>query len=223
MAKILLIEDDIALALAIADALDCANHTVEHVADGREGADRLKLYQYDLAIIDWQLPLVNGIEIILAERKRGSRLPILMLTGKGAVEERVTGLDSGADDYLAKPFDLNELLARIRTLLRRPQNATPASLGTKHLQLDMSTLTATIASTKVSLLPREANLLAYLLQHKNRAFTVYDLLHALWQDEPGASEDAVRQCVTRLRKKLAIPGLPETVKTVRGMGYVIED
>lgn len=223
MAKIILIEDDRTIAIAICDALDSANHTVEHVTDGSEGADRLRLYQYDLAIIDWQLPTVSGIDIISAERKRGSRLPILMLTGKGSIDERVIGLDSGADDYLAKPFSLNELLARIRSLLRRPQNETSTHLGTKHMQLDMSTLTVLIAGIKVSLLPREANLLAYLLQHKSRTFTVYDLLHTLWQDEPSASEDAVRQCVTRLRKKLAVPGAPETVKTVRGMGYLIED
>ncbi len=120
MSKILLVEDDDLVLEAIADTLETNNFVVEKVRDGQEAADRLKLYSYDLAILDIGLPKINGFDVCRNHRAAGGITPILMLTGKGEIEDRVSGLDAGADDYLPKPFHMRELVARVRSLLRRP-------------------------------------------------------------------------------------------------------
>lgn len=222
MAKILLVEDDDLVLEAVADTLETNNYVVEKVRDGQEASDRLKLYSYDLAILDVGLPKVNGFDVCRNYRAGGGSVPILMLTGKGAIEDRVEGLDSGADDYLPKPFHMRELLARVKTLLRRPAGLTGDVLSMRGITLNPGAGKVTRDGVGVDLLAKELALLEFLMRHKDQIFSVDDLLDRVWHSESESSEDAVRQCVTRVRKKLDVDGKPSIITTIKGMGYKIE-
>ncbi|MBX9953216.1 MAG: response regulator transcription factor [Candidatus Obscuribacterales bacterium] len=222
MSKILLVEDDELVLEAVADTLETNNFVVEKVRDGQEAADRLKLYSYDLAILDIGLPKINGIDVCRNYRAAGGITPILMLTGKGDIEDRVQGLDSGADDYLPKPFHMRELIARVRTLLRRPVGLVADVLTVRGITLNPSTGKATRDGVEIDLLAKELALMEFLMRHRDQIFSVDDLLDKVWHSESDSSEDAVRQCVTRVRKKLDIDGKPSIITTVKGMGYKID-
>ena len=222
MSKILLVEDDELVLEAVADTLETNNFVVVKVRDGQEAADRLKLYSYDLAILDIGLPKINGIDVCRNYRAAGGITPILMLTGKGEIEDRVQGLDSGADDYLPKPFHMRELIARVRTLLRRPVGLVADVLTVRGITLNPSTGKATRDGVEIDLLAKELALMEFLMRHRDQIFSVDDLLDKVWHSESDSSEDAVRQCVTRVRKKLDIDGKPSIITTVKGMGYKID-
>jgi len=222
MSKILLVEDDELVLEAVADTLETNNYTVEKVRDGQEAADRLKIYSYDLAILDIGLPKINGFDVCRNFRAAGGITPILMLTGKGDIEDRVTGLDMGADDYLPKPFHMRELLARVKSLLRRPRELTGDVLKVRDIELNPSTGKAIREGVEVDLLAKELALLEFLMRHKDQIFSVDDLLDKVWHSESDSSEDAVRQCVTRVRKKLDVDGKPSIITTVKGMGYKVD-
>lgn len=223
MAKILLVEDDLAVADAIADALESESNVVEHVACGLEGAQRLKLYQYDMAILDWDLPKKTGVDICSEYRNHGGTMPILMLTGKTSVEDRVTGLDAGADDYLPKPFSLKELSARVRALMRRPEPMVSEVVSVGDLKVDLKTHRVMKGGQEISLLAKETSLLEFLLRHRGQVFNVDDLLNKVWHSESDSTEDAVRQCVTRLRKKIDGDSETSLIVTVKGLGYKIAE
>lgn len=222
MSKILLAEDDAMVAESVADALLLEKFTVEVVDCGQEAADRLRLYDYDLAILDWGLPKKDGIDILKEYRAAGGAVPILILTGKGDVEYRIEGLESGADDYLPKPFSMKELLARIRSLLRRPQSVLPGDLKIGSLSIQLGTSTVLREGEEISLLAKEVQVLTFLAKHRGQCFTAQDLLNKVWHSESDSTEDAVRQCLVRLRKKIDKPGEDSIIKTVRNLGYCIE-
>lgn len=222
MSKILLVEDDELVLEAVADTLETNNYVVEKVRDGQEAADRLKLYSYDLAILDIGLPKINGFDVCRNYRASGGITPILILTGKGDIEDRVTGLDMGADDYLPKPFHMRELLARVKSLLRRPRELTGDVLSVRDVILNPSTGKASRDGVEVELLAKELALLEFLMRHKDQIFSVDDLLDKVWHSESDSSEDAVRQCVTRVRKKMDVEGKPSIITTVKGMGYKVD-
>jgi two-component system, OmpR family, manganese sensing response regulator len=207
MAKILLCEDDRLIGQSVVDGLQGLGHTVEWVQDGKEGADRLRLYQYDLAILDWNMPEMTGVEVCRQYREQGGVLPILMLTARDKDVEKVEGLDAGADDYLTKPFSLVELAARIRAILRRQPE----------------TLKTSLSLGEIDLLPKEMALLEFLIRHPNQLFDVNDLLNHVWSSESDSTEDAVRQCVARLRRKLEVEGKKSPIVTVKGLGYRLEE
>lgn len=223
MAKILLAEDDKVVAESVADALELDHHAVESVDSGIEAADRLKLYEYDLAILDRGLPGIDGLEILRKYRAGGGSVPILILTGKNEVHHRIEGLNSGADDYLGKPFSMDELLARVRTLLRRPANVTSddIKIGTLTVHLRKSTATRDDGE-EIALLAKELAVLEFLLKHRGQRFTVSELLNRVWKSESDSTEDAVRQCMVRLRKKIDRPGEESLINTARNLGYMIE-
>lgn len=223
MSKILVAEDDETVSFALVEALESASHTVEAVESGREAQDRLRLYQYDMAIIDWGLPQVSGPDICKCFRESGGSMPILMLTARSKENEKMEGLDAGADDYLTKPFSLGELLARVRALLRRPGNFVSPALQVRDLVLDSNLCKVFRDKQEIALLPQEYALLEFFMRNKNVVFDVNGILDRVWSSESEASEFAVRQCLMRLRKKIDSPGDDSIIKTIKGIGYVLED
>jgi DNA-binding response OmpR family regulator len=219
LAKILIVEDDIQLSEIIARWLTNEHHVAETVADGEDALSRLKLYAYELVILDWHLPGMQGIDVLSAFRAAGGKTPILMLTGKRSVEEKMQGLDSGADDYLTKPFHGKELTARVRALLRRPADVLDNILRVGDIELNTVTYRAHRAGNDLKLVPKEFALLQYLMRYPGRYFTASKLLSEVWPSESDASTDALTTCLKRLRRKLDYEGQDSVIKNVHGMGY----
>ncbi|CAN5188850.1 response regulator transcription factor [soil metagenome] len=222
MAKILLVDDDLDFRQTVQDFLEAEHHQLECVGDGLEALGRLKIYPYELIVLDWNMPKKDGIEVLSEFRSKGGKTPILMLTGKGYISDRTAGLDAGADDYLTKPFDMRELASRVRALLRRSVVLTDDLLKAGNISLDMQTFRAFRDGVEIKLLPKELTLLSYLIKHRGQVFSVEDLLNRVWSSESDSSTDAVRQCITRLRRKLDIDGQPSIIVTVTGLGYKVE-
>lgn len=222
MAKILLVEDDSDLSGRIYEWLSFEQHAVECVFDGQEAAERLKIYQYELVILDWNLPGKSGIDVCQEHRASSGSTPILMLTGKNSINDKETGLDAGADDYLTKPFHLKELSARIRALLRRPVTFTGTTLKAGRLELNPSSHQLRMDGREVSLLPKEYAILEFLMRHPNEVFSPDALLNRVWNSESDASTDTVYTYIKTLRKKLSPEAPSSIIKTVHGVGYKLE-
>lgn len=223
MAKILLVEDDKDLAHIVSDLLAGQNHLVEMVHTGRDGEEQLRFYQFDLVILDWDLPNISGVEICKDFRARGGKTAIIMLTGKGASNDKEQGLDSGADDYLTKPFDLKELAARVRALLRRPAGYAPTKLTARNVELDPAIFKVTRDGEEIRLLPKEFALLEFLMRHKGQVFNAESILNRVWASESDATPEAFRTCLKRLRQKIDVAGQPSIITTVQGLGYRVSD
>lgn len=222
MAKILIVEDDTELAKSIADWLTLENHTVEHAETGEDGLQLVNGYQYDLLILDWQLPGISGVDVCKQYRRGGGEMPVLFLTGKSGADAIETGLDAGADDYLVKPFQVRELSARIRSLMRRPKGLLPTKLKVDYLSVELETRTAIVNNDRVVLSPKEFALLEFLFRHPNRCYGAKALLEAIWPSETESSEDTVRTIMKNLRRKITPAGSECVIKTVQGSGYIIE-
>ncbi len=222
MAKILVVEDDLDLCEMTVEWLGFEHHTVEAVHNGRQGYEHLQSYAYDLVILDWDLPEMAGIEICSKYRLSGGSTPIIMLTGKGAIKEKETGLDAGADDYLTKPFHMKELSARIRALLRRPQALTTNVLKAGDISLEPSTYHVTKGGIEIGLLPKEFAMLEFLMRHPGQVFSAEALLDRVWKADSDASPDAIRTCLKRLRKKIDGADGTSVIRTVHGVGYKLE-
>lgn len=222
MAKILIADDDPDLVGMIDDCLSAELHTIDTVLSGKEAQDRLKLYKYDLVILDWQFPDANGPDILQTYRNHGGDTPVLMLTGKSTTADKEHGLDSGADDYLTKPFDSRELKARVRALLRRSVGAASNLIKIRNLVLDPTAHTVTRNGEIVDLLPREFALLEFMMRHPNQTFSNEALLDRVWATESDSSHDAVRTCVQRLRKKIDVEGERSIISTKHRVGYILE-
>lgn len=221
MAKILFVEDDQGLAEMVLEWLICERHSIEHLTDGQIGLNYLQYGKYDLAILDWTLPNKTGLDICKQHRANGGTTPVIMLTAKGAENDKELGLDSGADDYLTKPFSVKELSARIRALLRRPHTTLSNIIEVKNLKLDSVKHTLTKDNNNIQLLPKEFALLEFFMRHPDEIFSSDALLDRVWHSDSEATPDAVRTCLKRLRKK--IDGeLSETmsyIQTVPKLGY----
>ena len=223
MAKILIVEDDSHLLSDVVDWLEFEQHTVESVGDGKEADERLKFYKYDLVVLDWELPSMHGIEVCKRYRAGGGLTPILMLTGKGHINEKEQGLDAGADDYLTKPFHLKELSARIRALLRRPATMTGAVLEVAGLKLDTNTKKLAKNDREISLTPKEYALLEFFMKHPNEVFSQEALLERVWSSESESSVFSVYTAVKSLRKKISDGDEKKcALATVHGLGYRLE-
>lgn len=220
MQKILIIEDDESMSTTMQDWLRMENYNVESVVDGVEGLHRLKVYQYDVVIMDWGLPGMSGIEICKEFRGRGGVTPILMLTGKTAIEEKTHGLDSGADDYLTKPFHPNELSARIRALLRRPATSFAGPvLEMGGVTLDAAAFKVMRGGEEIQLARKEFALLEFFMRHPNQVFSPEALIDRVWSNDSEASPDVIRSYVKKLRKKLDSPDGESLIRNVQGVGY----
>ncbi|HNB24537.1 MAG TPA: response regulator transcription factor [Candidatus Melainabacteria bacterium] len=223
MTKILLAEDDKLVAETVADALQIARFEVDVVETGLEAEYCLKNCNYDFAILDRGLPEKDGLEVLEEYRASGGTIPVLILTGKNTIENRVEGLETGADDYICKPFAMDELLARIRALLRRPQPLMTNRIHIDGLTIDLQRGTVQKSGEEeVTLLAKELALLDFLLKNRGKYFTAIELLNKVWASESDSTEDAVRQCFVRLRKKIDKAGEPSIIKSNRNMGYMIE-
>lgn len=222
MPKVLIVEDDADFLSRLQEWLSLEKFIVESTGDGSDALDRLKTYQYDVIVLDWNLPGMSGVDVLDAFRKNGGKTPVLMLTGRNTVKEKTTGLDAGADDYLTKPFDLLELSARLRALLRRPHIVQSDVLKNGEIELDTVSRAVKVAGRSVTLLPLEYALLEFLMRHPNQVFSHTALVDRVWKAESTATSEAVRTLVMALRKKIASPGRTSVIKTVHGMGYRFE-
>jgi len=220
MAKILLVEDDQALASNVKSALLFEHHQVELVEDGNEAADMMRLYQFDLVVLDWELPGKTGPEICKEYRSQGGQAPILMLTGRGSASDKEAGLDAGGDDYLTKPFNMKEFLARIRALLRRPPQIVDNVLTAGNISLDPKKRRVHKDGQPVVLVPKEYALLEFLMRHPNQVFTPEALLNHVWPSDSEATVLALRSTLKRLRSKIDPDGT--MLQTQHGVGYILE-
>lgn len=225
MAKIFLIEDDPEICENVKDWLEtCDGHIVEVANDGHEGLEHLKFYAYDLIILDWDLPQMSGLDLCNHFRSRGGVTPILFLTGKREVVNKEAGLDAGADDYLTKPFNMRELAARVRALLRRPPTVAKGSmLQCRHVVMDPNAAHVTSNGAAVKLNAKEYALLDFFLRHPGQLFTSEALLDRVWKTDSDTTTEAITTTIKRLRKKLDLPDKASIITTVHGLGYRLEE
>ncbi len=218
--RVLLVEDDRALSLGIRHALESEGWSVDWLADGEQAVSVGLQGEHDMAVLDLGLPRKSGMEVLRTWRARGAHLPVLLLTARDQLADRVAGLDAGADDYLVKPFDLPELLARLRALRRRAAGRLEEKLTLGALELDTAGRELRWNGQRVTLSPRELALTELLLQKAGRVVTKESIVARLSSWEADFSENSVEVYVHRLRKRFAELGV--AIKTVRGFGYVME-
>lgn len=219
MAKILIVEDEQALSDMVADFLGDCGHTIEQVFTGSEALDRLRLYSYDLVIMDWELPGITGVTVTRQYRQSNGQTPVLFLTGKKELADKIEGFNTGADDYLTKPFQAPELQVRVQALLRRPKVLVADVIQYRHLEIDTASGKVFKKGTDVKVLPKEFALLTFLIKNRGHVFDHTALLDKVWSSESDATSEAIMTCVKRLRKKLDIEGEPSIITTVHGVGY----
>jgi len=223
MAKILIIEDDVELATKVKEWLVFEKFTVDVANDASDANHFLAAYQYDVIILDWGLPDGSGLEICKSFRSRGGITPIIFLTGKDSIENKELGLDSGADDYVTKPFHVKELAARVRALIRRTPGLQPQVISCANLSLETSTFKVKNEGRDIQLLPKEYALLDYMMRRPNQVFSSKALLNAVWDSDSEASDDTIRTYIKTLRKKVTTSSGECPIKTIHGLGYKIED
>jgi two-component system response regulator TctD len=220
MARILIVEDDVALARGLIALLKPSGYALDHV---KEGGDALALdarEEYALIILDVGLPDISGFEALRRLRRAGSRTPVLLLTARDAVNDRVTGLDLGGDDYMIKPFEPQELAARVRVLVRRTQGATSSTLIVGDLVCDLSTGVATVGGAPLDLRRREWAVLIGLASHTGKVVSKERLASEVFGQDEEVAPNALELYIARLRKKLPENG-PQ-IRTLRGLGYILE-
>lgn len=221
--RVLIVEDDADVADLLLRAVREAAWAGDSVATGEAALAALAVNEYDLAVLDIGLPGIDGLEVCRRWRARGGKTPVLMLTARAGLSDRVTGLDAGADDYLGKPFAIEELLARLRALARRPPSPLDVNLRLADLELDGATRTARRAGLPVRLTAREYALVDYLLRNRGRVVSRAQILEHVWDDNFDPIGNAVDVLVGRVRRKIDRPDLPPLVHTVVGTGYVLAD
>lgn len=216
--RLLVAEDDPGLRSVLERGFREAGYVVDALADGDTALDYLGTYEYAAAVIDWRMPRTSGLEVVETARRRGLKTPILMLTARDATTDRITGLDSGADDYLVKPFEFAELLARVRALLRRPADSTLPVMRCGALELDPATRQVHVGGRPLALTPTEFSILELLLRKAPQAVRRAAIAVAVWDEEADAlGSNTIDVHMARLRAKLG--GAQTSIETVRGVGY----
>lgn len=223
--RILVIEDEKKVAEALKKGLEAERYEVTAAHTGEEGFFQLNAGVFDLVLLDLMLPGRDGIEILATLRKRGIETPVLILTARDAVEDRVLGLDSGADDYLVKPFAFPELLARIRLLLRRGRKEQLLRLRVGDLEMDLVTRKVSRGNEQIELTGREFELLEYLMRHQGRIVSREMLARDVWRMKERSTpiDNVIDVHIARLRRKVDGPFEQKLLKTVRGLGFVLEE
>lgn len=219
--RILLVDDEVELTDPLTRLLRREGYAVDVADSGIMGRQLAVQGEYDLLILDWMLPGQSGLDICQQLRSQGDTTPVLFLTAKDTVDDRVQGLDAGADDYLVKPFELRELLARIRALLRRPStlDAISARLTFNDLELDISNQLAYRQGRAIELSDKESHLLAYLMRYPNQLLTHTQIYQHLWSGEEQPSSNALAAQIRLLRRKIELSGEAPLIHTVYGKGY----
>ena len=220
--RVLLVEDDATIADFVTRGLREAGFVVDRAADGDEGLNAALARPYDVAIVDVMLPRRDGLSLIEEVRRRGVSTPVLILSARRAVDDRVRGLQTGGDDYLTKPFAFTELLARVQALVRRATRATePTSLTVEDLTLDLLSRQVTREGEPIDLRPREFALLEYLMRNAGRVVSKTMILSHVWNYSFDPQTNVVDVLVSRLREKIDRPFEKKLLQTVRGVGYVL--
>ena len=217
--KILLVEDDLEQLEVLFTVLSQAGHVIDCINDGKTAQLLICHRNYDLLILDWMLPEVSGISLCAQYRQLGKAAPVLILTAKDSIKDKVTGLDAGADDYLIKPIDLEELLARVRALSRRAPLWQGNSLAMGELQLHLDSLNLEYQQQTVQLSAREFQLLEFMLRHPNQVLNQERIEQALWEWDNEPESNAVASLVRRLRQRLKQVGAVDWLETIYGLGY----
>jgi DNA-binding response OmpR family regulator len=220
--RILLIEDDQTVASAVEEALVLSHYAVDCVADGDAADEAVAVNDYDAILLDWGIPGRSGIELLRSWREQEMATPVLMLTGRAEIEDRVDGLNSGADDYLTKPFSLAELLARVGSLIRRRERALQMRLVAADVAMDRAARRVSMAGDEIELSPKEFALLEYLLHRVGEVVTRTEISEHVWDNSFDAMSNVIDVTVHRLRRKID-GDRPETLlHTVTGVGYVLK-
>ncbi len=222
--RVLVVEDDEKIASFLVKGLKQNGYAVDWAADGETGLDRLRHGAFDAAVVDIMLPFLDGLSAVQTARRSGVSTPIIFLSARREVDDRIRGLQAGGDDYLVKPFAFSELLARIQALVRRATGiAEPLRLATGDLEMDLVKRRVARGGREVPLQPREFALLEYLLRHKGQVVSKISLMEHVWDYCFDPETSVVETTVSRLRTKLneSAPGGGELIRTVRGIGYVL--
>ena len=221
--RILLVEDDMAIAQSLKEGLEDETYAVDVVHDGDEGYRTATADEYDVIILDVMLPEMNGYEVCRALRKDGNQTPILILTARGAEQDIVEGLDMGADDYLAKPFSFEVLLARLRALLRRPNEKLEEVLRVGDLTLDPSLKKVMRAAQEINLTAKEYGVLEYLMRNTGKVLSKEQIISHVWDFDADVLPNNVELFIMFLRRKIDKPFDSKLIHTVPGFGYKLED
>jgi len=219
--RLLLVEDDPRIARFVTKGLEEQSYAVDAVSNGNDAVYQVEINDYDLVVLDVMIPGQDGFATCRAIRTLGKRMPILMLTARDAVDDRITGLDSGADDYLTKPFEFGELLARLRALLRRPNELRPARIAVGDLVLDTASQIAKRGSRSISLTAKEYALLEFLARNAGRVVGRSEIAEHVWDESFDPFSNLIEVYVNRLRRKLGDAAGKPLLQTRRGSGYIL--
>ncbi|MEA2601287.1 MAG: two-component system, OmpR family, copper resistance phosphate regulon response regulator CusR [Acidobacteriota bacterium] len=220
--RILVVEDEDVLAQALVEVLEDECYAVDRAGDGEMASELADVNEYDLIVLDWTIPPPTGIELLRTWRQAGRDTPVLMLTGRTAVDDKVDGLDTGADDFLGKPFQLPELMARVRSLLRRRAKPLQATLSAGDLVMDRAARRVTVGERSLDLSPKEFALLEYFLSRKDQVITRTELTEHVWDDSFDSLGNVVDVTIHRLRKKIDGDRGDRLLHTLKGVGYVLK-
>jgi two-component system copper resistance phosphate regulon response regulator CusR len=225
VAQILIVEDDVKTATAIREGLRLDGHDAVAAPTGEEGATLCRSRQFDAIVLDWMLPARSGIDILKTLRAEGIRTPVLLLTARDTIEDRVLGLDSGADDYLVKPFAFAELSARVRALVRRANEPDPISRPVGDLVIDLIQRRARRGTRQIALTPKEFDLLSYLARHQGQTVTRQMLAKDVWHEVDRATplDNVIDVHIAHLRRKIDEGEQKKLIQTVRGVGFALRE
>ncbi len=223
MARLLIVEDERKVLRGLQKGLHAQGFDVVLAGNGLDGARLALAESFDCLVLDWMLPGRTGLEILRDIRNAGKTVPVLMLTARDAIEDRVEGLEVGADDYLVKPFAFAELVARIKALVRRGRNERETVLQIDDLEMDLVTRRAFRGGSEIHLTPREFELLEYLLRHKDAIVTRDMLGRDVWKETDYALTNVIDVCINSVRKKIEQTNKPSLIHTLRGQGYSLRD
>lgn len=219
--RILVVEDEARIADFVVRGLKEEGYTVEHASDGRQASHRLQWDAWDLILLDWRLPGEDGLEVLRKFRQHDTTTPVLFLTARDAVVDRVTGLDAGADDYLVKPYAFDELLARVRALLRRPNQSDSVTLELGDIRVDLATQRASRDGTPLDLTAKELSLLIFFLRNRGKVVSRTRIYQNVWDENFDGVSNTLEVHVKELRRKLEAFG-PRVIHTRRGRGYILD-
>ncbi|MBS1994251.1 MAG: response regulator transcription factor [Cyanobacteria bacterium SZAS LIN-3] len=222
MTKLLIVEDDHSVAQLLQFALESERYVIDHCTHCADALAALRTNDYDMLILDWALPDGSGIDLCKQYRATGGNKPILMLTARESSRDKVTGLTAGADDYVVKPFDPDELIARTKALLRRPPLIAESTLCVGDVTLDTASFTVKIGNYSAQLVPKEYAILHLLMEHPGRFFTAESILARVWRSDLPVSTDSVRTHIKTLRKKFIEADSRIVIENSRGLGYRIK-